>query len=96
MDFANFLQDLTACITLNIRIVNKLIKRRLPLTTNHLSDHPLLNRIYQSRGVTSPQELELSLQRLHSPMLLANIERAVLLLQKNVTKAGKDCRCWGF
>ncbi len=89
LDFANFLQDLTACITLNIRIVNKLIKRRLPLTTNHLSDHPLLNRIYQSRGVTSPQELELSLQRLHSPMLLANIERAVLLLQAMLQKQGK-------
>ncbi len=88
-DFVSISQDLTACIVLNIKIVNKLIKRRLPLTTNHLSDHPLLNRIYQSRGITSPQELELSLQRLHSPMLLANIEKAVELLQIILQKQGK-------
>ncbi|WP_373818058.1 single-stranded-DNA-specific exonuclease RecJ [Glaesserella sp.] len=60
--------------------MNKLIKRRPLLTSATLSDHPLLNRIYQSRGVNSPQQLELTLQRLHHPKYLANIEKAITLL----------------
>ncbi len=74
--------------------MNKLIKRRTLLTSTVLSEHPLLNRIYQSRGVTSTKELELTLQGLHHPGLLANIEQAVDLLvqsyyaQSNITVVG--------
>ncbi|MCK3654286.1 single-stranded-DNA-specific exonuclease RecJ [Pasteurellaceae bacterium Macca] len=60
--------------------MNKLIKRRLPLTTVQLSDHPLLNRLYQGRNVQSVQELNLSLQGLLHPKQLANIEPACELL----------------
>lgn len=58
----------------------KLIKQRQPQSIAQLSDNPLLNRIYQNRGISSPAELELSLQRLHHPKLLANVEQATELL----------------
>lgn len=60
--------------------MQKIIKTRLPLTTNTISPHPLLNRIYQARGITDSKELLLSLTQLHHPNLLANIDQAVNLL----------------
>lgn len=62
--------------------MQKLIKQRPLLTTEILSPNPLLNRIYQSRGVKHPQELEHTLRYLHSPQQLANIEQAIELLLK--------------
>lgn len=58
----------------------KLIKQRPLLTDAILSDNPLLNRIYQGRGVRSREELSLTLQQLHHPKQLANIEQATGLL----------------
>ncbi|WGE91848.1 single-stranded-DNA-specific exonuclease RecJ [Actinobacillus genomosp. 1] len=60
--------------------MQKLIKQRSQLTSTILSDNPLLNRLYQSRGIHSVQELERSLQYLHRPQQLANIQQAVSLL----------------
>ncbi|MDO4698928.1 MAG: single-stranded-DNA-specific exonuclease RecJ [Pasteurellaceae bacterium] len=60
--------------------MQKIIKTRLPLTTNTVSPHPLLNRIYQARGITNSEQLLLSLKQLHHPNLLANIDQAVDLL----------------
>ncbi|KIE92183.1 putative single-stranded-DNA-specific exonuclease [Actinobacillus pleuropneumoniae] len=60
--------------------MQKLIKQRPPLTSVTLSENPLLNRLYQSRGINSVQELERSLQYLYRPQQLANIEQAVSLL----------------
>lgn len=60
--------------------MQKLIKQRSKLTSIKLSEHPLLNRLYQSRGISSPQELERTLQFLHRPHQLANIDEAVELL----------------
>ncbi|MCO4167031.1 single-stranded-DNA-specific exonuclease RecJ [Actinobacillus suis] len=60
--------------------MQKLIKQRSKLTSIKLSEHPLLNRLYQSRGISSPQELERTLQFLHRPHQLANIDAAVELL----------------
>ncbi|WGE86123.1 single-stranded-DNA-specific exonuclease RecJ [Actinobacillus equuli] len=60
--------------------MQKLIKQRSKLTSIKLSEHPLLNRLYQSRGISSPQELERTLQFLHRPNQLANIDAAVELL----------------
>lgn len=60
--------------------MQKLIKQRSKLTSIKLSEHPLLNRLYQSRGISSPQELERTLQFLHRPNQLANIDVAVELL----------------
>lgn len=62
--------------------MEKLIKQRPLLTTETLSANPLLNRIYQSRGIQSAQELEHSLKYLHSPRQLANIEQAIELLME--------------
>ncbi len=42
--------------------------------------HPVLRRVYLARGITSPRELELGLDRLHSPELLKGIGEAVDLL----------------
>lgn len=58
----------------------KLIKQRPLLTDVILSENPLLNRIYQGRGVGSREELSLTLQQLHHPKQLANIEQATSLL----------------
>lgn len=58
----------------------KLIKQRQAQTSITLSENPLLNRIYQNRGVKSKDELELTLQHLHHPKKLANIEQATDLL----------------
>ncbi|QLB14949.1 single-stranded-DNA-specific exonuclease RecJ [Mannheimia granulomatis] len=60
--------------------MEKLIKQRPLLTTEILSPNRLLNRIYQSRGIKSVQELEYTLQHLYRPQQLANIEQAVDLL----------------
>lgn len=60
--------------------MEKLIKKRPLLTTEILSPNPLLNRIYQSRGIKTAKELEHNLQHLHRPQQLANIEQAVDLL----------------
>ncbi|VEI45317.1 single-stranded-DNA-specific exonuclease RecJ [Actinobacillus equuli] len=60
--------------------MQKLIKQRSKLTSIKLSEHPLLNRLYQSRGISSPQELERTLQFLHRPNQLANIDAAIELL----------------
>ncbi|HGO5815079.1 TPA: single-stranded-DNA-specific exonuclease RecJ [Mannheimia haemolytica] len=60
--------------------MQKLIKKRPLLTTEILSEKPLLNRIYQSRGIKSTQELDYSLQRLHRPNLFSHITQAVDLL----------------
>ena len=57
-----------------------IIQQRARQTTAHLSDHPLLNRLYQSRGVKSPQELVHTFPALLTPNRLANIEPAVELL----------------
>lgn len=60
--------------------MQKIIKSRSPLSSQYLSENPLLNRLYQNRGVSSPQELELTFQHLLTPHLLANIDQAVELL----------------
>lgn len=57
-----------------------IIQQRARQTTAHLSDHPLLNRLYQSRGVKSPEELVHTFPALLTPNRLANIEQAVELL----------------
>jgi single-stranded-DNA-specific exonuclease len=62
--------------------VQKLIHRR-PATGAPLEDaalHPLLARVYSSRGIRSSQELDLGLARLLPPAGLLNADRAAALL----------------
>lgn len=54
----------------------KLIKQRIAQTDAILSENPLLNRIYQNRGIKSKDELDLSLKHLHHPQTLADIDKA--------------------
>lgn len=58
----------------------QIIKQRPQQTTESLSSHPLLNRLYQSRGVHSAQELERTFNCLLHPQKLANMPQAVDLL----------------
>lgn len=58
----------------------KTIQRRPLLSNAIVSDNPLLNRIYQARGISSPSQLELSLKSLQNPNQMANINDAVALL----------------
>lgn len=67
----------------------KIVKSRPQLSHTTLCEHPLLNRLYQSRGVQSAQELELNLRHLHDPMLLANIEQATELLVNAFTRQAR-------
>lgn len=67
----------------------KIVKSRPQLSHTTLCEHPLLNRLYQSRGVHSAQELELNLRHLHDPMLLANIEQATELLVNAFTRQAR-------
>ncbi|KMK51812.1 ssDNA exonuclease RecJ [[Actinobacillus] muris] len=60
--------------------MNKVIKRRPLVSSARLSENPLLNRIYQGRGISSPAQLELSLSGLHHPKQLAHIDTATNLL----------------
>lgn len=59
------------------------IKRRpIPDAQSQFDDtlHPVLKRIYQARGVTSQDQLEYALQKLHPFQLLSHIEDAATLL----------------
>ncbi len=63
--------------------VQKLIHRREQSTDGALNDtslHPLLARVYEARGVSSCDELELDLARLLSPSQLHNADSAARLL----------------
>jgi single-stranded-DNA-specific exonuclease len=63
--------------------VQKLIRRRSDTTPRLFSAsdiHPLLARVYSSRGVESPAQLDLALEHLLSPTLLLNADRAATLL----------------
>lgn len=60
--------------------------------------HPVIQRIYAARGVTTPDGAEHRLARLHSPTLLGGMDRAVALLieaidsdQRIVIAGDYDC-----
>ena len=48
--------------------------------------HPVLNRIYHNRGITSASELELSLEHLLNYESLTGIERAAELLEQAIAQ----------
>lgn len=58
----------------------KLIQRRSLLSDTVVSEHALLNRIYQARGIRSTNQLALSLNALQNPNQLAGIDMATTLL----------------
>lgn len=69
--------------------MQKIIKKRPLLTQEKFSDHPLLNRLYQSRGIQSAQELERTLKFLHRPQQLAGIAQAVGILVQAYKKQSR-------
>jgi single-stranded-DNA-specific exonuclease len=63
------------------------IKRRpLGLNSSNLPEgmHPVLRRIYAVRGITEPDQLDVSLSRLHPVHLLSGIEQALRLLKEAI------------
>ena len=76
--------DDTARLRMNAS--KKAIYRR-PNTSEHALPkelHPVLARVYAARNVLSTEELEHSLNRLHSPELLKDIGAAVDLLASSI------------
>ncbi len=51
--------------------------------------HPVLRRIYASRRISHPAELESSLDRLHPPELLGGVAEAAALLHEHIAGDGR-------
>jgi single-stranded-DNA-specific exonuclease len=71
--------------------VRKLIRRRTAEPATALSGealHPLLARVYTTRGVHSPAGLDLALSRLLPPTQLLNADRAAVLLADAIAAGG--------
>lgn len=64
----------------------KIIRRPASLQAQRLAEkvHPVLARVYAARNVSQTDELDHSLERLHHPRLLKDIDRAVELLAQAV------------
>lgn len=60
--------------------MNKLIQRRKVPNGNMVCEDPLLDRLYRSRHIKNPQQLDRSLKSLLNPNLLQGIDCAVELL----------------
>ncbi|MBG7602180.1 MAG: single-stranded-DNA-specific exonuclease RecJ [Gammaproteobacteria bacterium] len=60
----------------------KIIRRQHQINSHELPEslHPVLQTIYLNRGITSSEELDLTLQKLHHSHQLSGIERAVEIL----------------
>ncbi len=60
----------------------KIIRRQHQINNHHLPEslHPVLQAIYLNRGITSSEELDLTLQKLHHSHQLSGIEQAVEIL----------------
>lgn len=60
----------------------KIIRRQHQINSHELPEslHPVLQTIYLNRGITSSEELDLTLQKLHHSHQLSGIERAVEML----------------
>ena len=63
-------------------MTRRIVRRSPPAGPHHLPDtvHPVLARIYAARNVVHAHELDRSLERLHHPQLLKDMDRAVKLL----------------
>jgi len=71
--------------------VRKLIRRRTAEPATALSGealHPLLARVYTTRGVQTPDGLDLALSRLLPPTQLLNADRAAVLLADAIAAGG--------
>lgn len=58
-------------------------------TTAHIHDNPILNRVYQNRGVVSPAEIEYSLHNLIKPNGMKGIDKATDILLNHLLAGSK-------
>jgi hypothetical protein len=62
-------------------MVSKTLKRRQVESSGIFATlHPVLQRVYGARGIKDPKELDYALNRLPSPRLFKNMDKAVALL----------------
>lgn len=58
-------------------------------TTNQIIGHPLLNRVYQNRGLTDMQDLNYDINRLIPPFEMKGVKEAADLLIDHIIKGSK-------
>jgi single-stranded-DNA-specific exonuclease len=69
---------------------HRLIRRREPGDASRLSGiHPVLARVLAARGISSPEQLELALNRLHPPHALSGIAQAAGHLADAIEGGGR-------
>ncbi len=66
--------------------VEKRINNTLPQSSSVLSDEPILHSILRARGISSPEELDLSIKGLLHPNDMTGLQRAAEVLQSAILK----------
>ena len=66
--------------------VKKRVSKNLPQGNSVLSDEPILHSILRARGISSPEELDLSIKGLLHPSQMIGLQRAAKVLQSSILK----------
>ena len=66
--------------------VKKRVSKNLPQGNSVLSDEPVLHSILRARGISSPEELDLSIKGLLHPSQMIGLQRAAEVLQSSILK----------
>ena len=66
--------------------VKKRVSKNLPQGNSVLSDEPILHSILRARGISSPEELDLSIKGLLHPSQMIGLQRAAEVLQSSILK----------
>ena len=66
--------------------VKKRVSKNLPQSNSVLSDEPVLHSILSARGISSPEELDLSIKRLLHANQMIGLQRAAEVLQSSILK----------
>lgn len=67
----------------------KPIIERPALTEGQAHSHPIINRVLQNRGISSPEEMEYSLKDLINPFLMKGMQGAVEMIHRHLLKQSK-------
>jgi len=65
---------------------NRKVTEKTPSTNNQVRPDPMLNRIYQNRGVKLPEDLDYGLAKILSPWTMKDIDKAVDKIIEHIHK----------